>query len=245
MKLKLYVVFCLMCVMVSFGADTTAANLAKWTGDLNLGVAWTSGNTDTMNLSFSFNANKKFSSRLEWKNKGSFLYNKTNDVLSAESLGATSRINWSLSKRFYLFGELHGNRDVFKDYYSQLIPGIGAGFNIIAKKKVELSLHGGLSQIITRYKSDNRTDNYIGLRFGNHFLWKFSSFAELKESAEFTENLENRGGHLFKYEVKLSASLARNWALSVTLNHRFDSNPSQAHIKKGDTQLITGVTHKF
>jgi putative salt-induced outer membrane protein YdiY len=217
----------------------------KWSGDMSLGFAMTRGNSETLSISFSFGLEKKFSDKLEWLNSGFYLYNQQKNKKSAESIGFATRLNWLKSKRFYSYYEFQFLRDIFKGYNYRLIPGAGLGYKLVELKSFGFSLYGGLTRVITRYKSTSNTESFTGVKVGDQLAWKFTSTAELNQMAEFISSLSKPEEFFIRFEAGLAASISKKWALSFSFVYTYDSNPPKIEIKKNDAALIGGINYKF
>ncbi len=226
------------------GTEENKVNL-KWSGHMSLGVAMTKGNSETLNVSFSFDINKNFEDKLEWRNTGFYLYNSKQETKSAESMGLTSRLNWLKSKGFYSYVEFQVLRDIFKDYNYRLTPGLGFGYGFIESKKVKYSMYVGLNQVITRYISSEMHESHAGVKLGDQLTWKLSSTTELKQKAELVYTLSASKKYFFRFETGIAAAITKRSALSFSFVNSFDSAPSKTGIKKNDYRLMSGINFKF
>lgn len=217
----------------------------KWSGDMSLGLAMTKGNSDTLNVSFSFALNKKFGKKLEWRNSGFYLYHSEKKIKSAESLGLTSRLNWLKNKRFYSYVEFQALRDIFKDYNYRLTPGLGLGYKILESKKLKYTMYAGLNQVITRSISTKLHESYAGVKVGDQLTWKISSTTELNQKAEYIYRISELKKYFFRFETGIAAAITKRWALSVSFVNSYDSSPSKTGIKKNDYTLVAGINFKF
>jgi putative salt-induced outer membrane protein YdiY len=217
----------------------------KWSGDMSLGGAMTRGNSETLSVSFSFGLKKKLSDKLEWLNSGFYLYNQDANKKSAESMGFSTRLNWLKRNRFYSYYEFQILRDIFKYYNYRLIPGAGLGYKLVELKSVGFTLYGGLTQVITKYKSKSGTESFTGVKVGNQLAWKFTSTAELNQMVEFISNLLKLEEIFIRIEVGLTVAVSKKWALSFSFLNTYDSNPPKMEINKNDAALIAGINYKF
>ncbi len=208
-------------------------------------MAMTKGNSDTLNVSFSFGLNKNFGEKLEWRNSGFYFYNSERRKKSAESLGLTSRLNWSRGKRFYSYVEFQVLRDIFKDYNYRFTPGLGVGYKILESKKLEYSIYAGLNQVITKYISTEMHESYAGVKLGDQLIWKISSSTKLNQKAEIVCRISALKKYFFRFETGIAAAITKRWALSVSFVNSYDSAPSNTGIKKNDYTLMTGINFKF
>ncbi len=212
---------------------------------MSLGFAMTRGNSETLSVSLSFGLKKKFNDKLEWLNSGFYLYNQDESKKSAESIGFTTRLNWLKSKRFYSYYEFQFLRDIFKDYNSRLIPGAGLGYKLVELKSFGFTLYGGLTHVITKYKSTSSTESFTGVKVGDQLAWKFTSTIELNQMVEFISSLSKLEEFFIRSKMGLAAAVSKKWALSFSFVNTYDSNPPKMGIKKNDAVLIAGINYKF
>jgi len=218
---------------------------AGWSGDFSFAFALTRGNSDTTNLSASFNANRKLAPEFEWLNSGYLLKGEKDGDKTAESMGATTRLNWSHTSRIFSYYEVQALRDTFKDYRYRLMPGVGAGYKLLVEKDRTLDLYGGLSWVMTKYESTGDTDDFLGIRMGDKFAWKFSPTAEFKQVLELTFDSGDLGRYFARFEAGLAANLTREWAVTVTFIDAYDSEPVGPGIKQNDITMLAGISKKF
>lgn len=251
LKIPLFLFILLLTFGLTWGTTETKKENTEdkpnleWSGDMSLGIAMTKGNSDTLNISFSFDLNKNFSKKLEWRNSGFYLYNSEKRKKSAESLGLTSRLNWLKNKRFYSYIEFQALQDIFKDYKYRLTPGLGLGYKILESKKVKSSLYAGLSQVITKYISTEQHESYAGVKLGDQLTWNISPSTKLNQKAEFIYRVSELKKYFFRFEAGIAAAITKRWALSASFVNSYDSNPSKAGLKKNDYTLVTGINFKF
>ncbi len=217
----------------------------KWHGDLTVGASLVTGNASTSTFTIAFKADKTFRQSFEWFNSGSFLTSEADGEKTAEKIVASSRVNWIFRPHIYLFAEIQGMRDKFKDYRYQYLPAVGLGYKVIDAKKLQLSVYSGITLRIVKYFQSGSEEEDLGLKVGNRFLWKFSQTAELQQSLEWVPEFADFSDHFLQAEVSLSASLGGHWAISISISETYDSAPLSPDIKKSDTTLTAGITKKF
>ncbi len=207
------------------GQEKNEPKKKKWSGDMNLGVAMTRGNSETLTVSFSFGLKRESSKRLEWLNSGFYLYNRDENKKTAESMGFTTRLNWLKNKRFYSYYEFQVLRDIFKDYNYRLIPGVGLGYKLVELKSFGFALYGGLTRVITNYKSRSGTEGFTGVKVGDRLTWKITATTELNQTAEFISSLSNLEEFFIRFEAGLAAAISKKWASFYSLRPSSPGRP--------------------
>ena len=234
-------------IMVLLVPFTIAAGeiTEEWSGDFSFAFALTRGNSDTTNVSASFHADRTLGEGFEWLNSGYYLTGDKDGEETAESMGASTRLNWSHTPRLFSYYEVQGLRDTFKDYNYRVMPGAGAGYKFLQEKDMTLDFYGGLNWVLTKYESSGDTDDFLGLKVGDKFAWKFSPTAEFKQVLELTFDSGDLGRYFARFEAGVAANLTKEWAVTVTFIDAYDSEPMAPGIKKNDVTMLAGISKKF
>jgi len=240
MRMSLIVLALLVPVFLS--ADEPPAG---WSGDFSFAFALTRGNSDTTSVSASFHADRTLAPGFEWLNTGTYLTGEKDGDKTAESMGASTRLNWAHTPRVFSYYELQALRDTFKDYNYRLMPGVGAGYKLLKEADRTLDLYGGLSWVMTKYKSTGETDDFLGLRMGDKFSWKFSPTAEFKQMLELTFDSGDLGRYFARFEAGVAANLTKEWAVTVTFIDAYDADPIGPGVKQNDVTMLAGISKKF
>ena len=125
------------------------------------------------------------------------------------------------------------------------MPGVGAGYKLLVEKDRTLDLYGGLSWVITKYESTSDTDDFLGIKMGDKFAYKFSPTAEFKQVLELTFDSGDLGRYFARFEAGVAASLTKDWAVTVSFIDAYDSDPIAPGIKKNDITMLAGISKKF
>ena len=226
-------------------AEEAQEDPMKWKGDLALGISVEQGNTDKSSFSFSFSADKLFSEKLEWKNKGVFLGGRSEGKTDSQSLDIRSALKWNHSERFFTHYEIPILHDRFKNYRYRLTPNIGVGYTVIQSEKSELALKSGFSETITKFYDSGDMDSFPGLFARNDFKWKISASAELTQMANVNLDLSDTSHYLVHLELTLVTSIIGGWGIKLAVIDKYDSKPESADIKKNDMTFLTNISYKF
>jgi len=235
----------LMILPISGLAEEGEEDPLKWKGDLALGISVAQGNTEKSSLSFSYTADKKFSDKIEWNNKGIFLGGKSEGKTDSQSLEVRSALKWNHSDRFFTHYEIPVLHDKFKNYSYRITPNIGVGYMVVKTEKSELALKTGLSETFTKFYDTGNTDSYTGLFARNDFKWKISESAEFTQMANVNLDLSNTSHFLARLELTLVTSIVGGWGIKISLIDNYDSEPETEGIKKNDLTFLTNLSYKF
>ncbi len=226
-------------------AQDENALLPKWNGDASLGLSLSRGNSDTTNFSIAINAAGRLSDKIEWVNSLLFLFGQTDKLTNTETYQLASRINWTHSGRFFSYYDVQAIRDHFKNYSYRILPGIGAGYKLVADETVTLALSGGLSEVFTRYQDSKENESFLGIVVGNQFVWKISDSSEFNQKWEWNFDTSQSDHYLSNLEANLITNLIKNWAVKLTVLNRTDSQPVGDGVKKNDFSFLAAISLKF
>jgi putative salt-induced outer membrane protein YdiY len=88
------------------------------------------------------------------------------------------------------------------------------------------------------------TDNYLSIRFGQHYDYKLSETAMLWQSLEFLPRADDFENYLFNAEAGVEAALTAMLNLRFVLQDRYNSEPPPG-LEKNDVAVITALVFKF
>lgn len=224
---------------------SVSVNADGFYGDASFGLSSTSGNTDTMSLSFTFNANTKIDNSKIWFNKGSYLKAEQDGNDTADSMMFNSKLQWTHSKRFFSYYEVGFLKDKFKNYDYRITPSIGLGYVLFDEGNKILKFTAGFSEVMISYSNNSNSDNYGALTFGNEFRWKISSSADFAQNLKITSDMSEFDNYFLAFEMNLSVAINKTWGVKLSFTDNYDNQPTSPEIKKNDTIFIAGITYKF
>jgi putative salt-induced outer membrane protein YdiY len=238
-------------VVISLGlfglAEEPKEEPPHWKGDTSVGLSLARGNSRSSSFSFTFSADGPINQAktLLWFNKAIYLFGESEGETSADNLLVSTRLDWQHTPRLYSYYELQGLRDRFKNYSYRIIPAVGVGYKVIARKMVTLGLDAGLSEVFTEYYDSGDTDNYLGLKLGEDLVWKIAETSEFNEKLEIDPDLSDFSRYFLRFETNLIAAIAQSWAVKLTFIDTYDSQPVGIGIEKNDIAFIAGLSRKF
>ena len=241
---------CAFLAVLSLGLSGLAEEAKEpphWKGDVSLGLSLARGNSRSTSFSFTFAAAGPInnSNTMIWTNKAMYLFGEMEGKTSAESLFASSRIDWLHTGQLYSYYELQGIRDRFKNYSSRALPAVGLGYKVIAQEKVTLGLDGGLALVLTKYYDTGDTDSYMALKIGQQLVWKIAQTSEFNEKLEVIPKISDFGWYFLRWEADLVTAITGSWSVKLTFIDTYDSKPVGLGIKKNDIAFIAGLSRKF
>lgn len=217
---------------------------APLTGSVSVALGVTSGNKETVSLNGSYDLKFDPKTRNVVKSSGLFLYGKTDGQLSNEQYGLSVRDEYSVSRRAFLFGELRYLHDRFKGISSLVAPTAGAGYKVVDRKDMSLSLSAGAGAVVEQdYGLDRKTIGAVS--FEERFSRKLSAAASVGQSVSVLWDAADFGNGLYLVGVNLSSTLVGRAQLKVEVLDSYKTRPPLATLKRNDVALLTGIVVKF
>lgn len=156
--------------------------ISKWSGKVSAGLTVRSGNTEQVD----YNAQARLQRRTP-ATRFSFDYigniSETDGLESANNHRANSEFDVWLSRRLFLVVPgVEYYRDPFQNLEHRLTAGVGAGYDLIDRPKLEWNITAGPAYQRTYYVSvqpgEDDVKDTAALTFGTHFDWDVTSRVE-------------------------------------------------------------------
>ena len=219
-----------------FAADMEPST---WSGNVELGLIITSGNTETESI----NAKAKaITDREKWRHTltAEALQTSTSSDTTADKFFLAGKSDYKISKLSYFFATVNYEKDKFGGYDYQTNEAIGYGQRVIDKKSLFLELEAGLGARQSELKLGGSTDEFV-VRTAGSLEWKLSDTSKFNQdlSIAFGEDSTDT-----KSVSSLTANIAGSLAMkiSLTLNNKSDVPDG---FKKTDTETAVTLVYGF
>ena len=158
-----------------------------WTGEAELGVVLTSGNTETQSVSGK--AKVGYEQR-KWRHTATFeaLNTRDEDATTAERYTLTGKSDYKVTERQYLFGLVTYDADRFSGFDYQLSEALGYGVKAIDRDSLKLDLEAGAGARQSKLEESGDTENEGIVRLAGNLAWNIG------ETSEFTQALNSEIG---------------------------------------------------
>ena len=234
---QLYLIPLLFVSLISNAATEGASSF--WSGDIEVGAVFTSGNTEQSN----FKLRTDFA-REEGKTKHSFHA----DTFSAETDGDKTanrtylfyRYDYSLDEKQRIFGRLAYEDDEFSGFDTQIDATTGYNRTLFQEENWFLTAEAGIGARFTEFETgEDNTEALI--RLAGFYEWNISENALFKQFIGF-----ELGDELTttRSETSLEATIVGNLAMKLAINvkHNSDVLPGK---EKTDTESTVKVVYRF
>jgi putative salt-induced outer membrane protein len=220
--------------------------LEGWTGQGDIGVSFTTGNSKNTNIYAGIGLTKE---SLKWRHNVTALADlqKNNGVKNREKFGLTFQSSYKFNERLYAYGLLGWERDPYQGYSRRLTESLGIGYRVIAEDNMTWDIEGGPALRQTRFVVSAppfpfiANKNVLAGRVASNFMYKFSDRLVFTNA---TGGLFNKGSDSLYSRSLLSASLTDH----ITAGFGFDATHETqvtAPTKKTDTTTRFTLGYKF
>lgn len=212
----------------------TDAPLSKWSGDAELGVIITTGNTSTRNVNAKF---KLENERRRWHHTFTADYLRASDSgnLTAQRGVAALKSDYNLSEISYVVGTLRYENDQFSGYAYRVSGTAGYGRRLIKTPTIALDGEAGAGARHSKLDDGSREDDGI-VRLAVNFGWKLSPTSEFREDV-FTEAGQNNAHS--ESHTSLKVKVNGNFAMKLGVLVKHDTVVPAGKVK---TDTLTSVT---
>lgn len=213
-----------------------------WSGNVFLGGAQQSGNTDRMSLTFGADAVRR---GLEDRFSLTFLYNyaeEDGEVTTRNAYGAM-KYDYFFTPRFYGLLSVELLNDKFKDLNLRAIVGPGVGYQIWEDARKALALEAGIAYF-SEDRRDGEDDSWFTARLAAVFRYELTSWLRFTDTLILYPQLESVGDYTLRNDAALITALGSSWALRLGNIWERDSDPPSG-IKKDDFKTSLALQYSF
>ncbi len=221
--------------------------LERWTGGADIGLALTSGNSDTTNLAIGL-AMTRVTPRDKTNIYAASVYSRDSTDGESRTVANTIRggvrYDRDINRRWFGYGFVDLEHNGLQDLTLRLVPGGGLGYHAIRNERTQLDLLGGLAWNREYFKGDFNDRSSAEAQAGQTLSHRFNSRVSLKEQLFIFPNLTNGGEFRINFDTALVTDITRRIGWQVTLSDRYLSNPPPG-FEKNDLLLTTGLKIKL
>lgn len=220
-------------------AETKDPEFGTWKGNVELGIVYTTGNTETETTS----AKAKAATETEdWRHTIKYESLKSADqgTTTAERYVVNGQSDYKLDKKNFFFVMLNYENDRFSGYDYRITEAIGFGRRVLDEPNLTLDLEIGPGARQSKLET-GETENEGMVRGAGRLNWKIS------ESSNFTEDLTVDAGEdstVTKSVSALSAQINGSLATKITYTIKNTSDVPPG-VEKTDTETSVTLVYKF
>lgn len=222
----------------------------KWRYALGAGASATSGNSDTTKLNI--NADGVRATELDkWSLFGRLLYGRTDGDTTDDLLELRGRYDRNFDTSWFGFGSGEFLRDRPSNLSGRASAAGGVGYHVFKTDENRWDVFGGLGYSHESYydaklvAGEVRSNyGYAELLMGEESTHRLTDTTSFKQRFVVYPNLTNSGEFRTVFDAGLAVSINKTLSLTVTLSHRYNSDPGEG-LSKDDASLVAGLAAKF
>ncbi len=221
--------------MAMVGVASAQAGDASWSGEAELGVVATSGNTETQTINAKAKAENE---RDQWRHKLALeaLNTENGGATSAERYNFSGQSNYKLTERQSLFGIVTYENDRFSGYDSRTTEALGYGARVVAQENLKLDIEAGLGARQSKLTVSGDTENEGVVHLAGNLAW------DVSKTSHFTQELVSDIGEDSTVTKSVTALKTQiNGSLAMKLSYTL-KNTSKVPTGKEKTDTETAVT---
>ena len=142
-----------------------------WDGKGQVGLYAHTGNTQDGGVAVALNLDRD---GLRWRHDIAILadYQQENGAATKQKYSAGYESDYKVTKRFYVYGVLYGEQDIFAGIQSRYSESLGVGYRFIDGKTMKFGLEAGPAVRQTAYVGEPGLDT-VDIRLAGDFSWTF------------------------------------------------------------------------
>ncbi|MGE0042436.1 MAG: YdiY family protein [Vicinamibacterales bacterium] len=215
-----------------------------WNGSLAVGVALTSGNTDTSTFNVSYDVGRDTGGRLTLTSSGLLIRGSKDGELTVDKSSLDARADYRLADGISVFGQTSYLRDRFKEIEALVAPTLGVAYQVVETPRTSFAVDSSLGLVFERNTGRlARTDG--ALAAGETFAFKVSDNATLSHGATGLWKLADLGDALYTLNVGITASITDRTELKAELQDQYKSRPPTLGLVKNDVSILLSFVYKF
>ncbi len=170
-------------------------------------------------------------------------YGKTDGVLSDNRMGGSSKTDFDLSRKFYVYNLGSAFYDEIRLINRHYEDGPGLGYHWITRTNFLVNLELGANYQVEERSDNTRTESFY-TRVGEDVTWKITKQMNFTEKAEYFAQSDYATQFRARFEATVSYALLLNVSLNFSLVDTYDTQPT-ASVPNNDLQVHTSLGVKF
>lgn len=195
---------------------------------------------------------KMFSDRFKNTFDYQATYGRTDGVLSANRMDGSSKTDFEIGKKLFVYNVIGGGYDEIRKINLQYEVGPGLGYRLLNRSNFVVNAEAGMNYQVQYLETEfgtEETSKRVSLRLAQDVAWTISEKLSFDEKLEFYPNLEQLGEFRLRLEMNLRYSLWQGAAgqsiyLALTLLDIYETQPASG-ISKNDLQIRSSIGVSF
>ena len=237
----------------------------KWRVAAGLGIAVTSGNSQSSTLNATAEASRTTdNSKLSLTGRGLYAKSKSTDAVTGERKTNVTGLNWAvgaqydrdLDPQYFAFGRYDHMADRPANISARDSTYLGFGRHLIRSEAHTFDVSAGLGYAQDKYINSITVSGEQRQEYGRieglvseASTHKLTQTTSLRQKFGIFPNLKDSGEYRAMFDGGVAVTISSNMSLTMGLTYRYDSNPgvdgTGRALKKGDSAFVTGLSVKF
>ena len=241
---RVVVCVCLTVVAVQPAAAQAPAPPHKiWDVAASVGIAATSGNSDTSQFNAAYDLTYDPLTRNIVKSTALFLRGTTEGEVSAERFLFNVRDEYKLNDRTYVFGNNLYLRDRFKSIsYLDAVTG-GIGYKLVASDRTKLDVDGGAGGVWEKNRGLELKSSGA-VTAGEKLQHQLTSTTTLTQSVTGLWKTNDVEDALYTFGAGVAVAVSSRIQLKFEVVDVFKNKPPTADVKKNDVATVVAIVFK-
>ena len=214
----------------------------EWTSSFDLGVSYTSGNSENLLVTASLTVDKEFGDNNEFFANITYAYGEDDDTTTTDEILLTASWKKLFDPKNYAGIRLDGRHDSLADidYRVGITPLIGHYF--VRTEDKQLSVETGMGY--TWEEQGGEEDNFLNLYFGQRFEIWVTDYTRVFQSFSFFGPVDDFSDYRLIGELGLETYLSQDLSFKVFVQDKFENTPAAGR-EQNDIKVISGISYKF
>lgn len=170
-------------------------------------------------------------------------YGKTDGLLSDDRMYGSSKTDFDLNKRSYVYNLGGAGYDQIRKIDLHYEVGPGFGYHVVKLTNLVLNTEFG-ANYQAQYQSDQTQSKLFFFRLAENSALTLNPRFSVDEKFEFFPRYDDWEKYRFRFETNLRYTLLGNLFFVVTVTDQYDTQPAQG-VAKNDLQLRSSISLKF
>ncbi|MGE3275043.1 MAG: YdiY family protein [Vicinamibacterales bacterium] len=215
-----------------------------WTGSLSVGIALTSGNTDTSTFNAAYELEHDAGGRTTFKSTGLHIRGSKDGDLTVDKTALGVRADYRLVDGLSAFGQTNYLRDRFKEIENLIAPTVGLSYEVAKTERVEFSVDSSVGLVFEQNTGRlTRTDGAVAA--GEKLELQVTETARVTHSVSSLWKVADFGDALYTLTAGIAASVTENSELKAELQDSYKTRPPTLGLVKNDVSILLSFVYKF
>ena len=216
-----------------------------WTGSVNVGGIFASGNTESTTFGVSADARMQSGPN---RYMGKLFYNYTedgnNNVTTQDNRGLELEYNRFFNDRLYGLAQGSYYVDEIIGLNARTTLGVGAGYQIINEEHLQWDGELGVSFVDEDFENDVDDNDFTAARLATGLDWIVNEQVTYGQDLTFLQSLDESDDYIITNDSRVSVKLSESMVASLQYLFNYDNTPP-AGFDEDDHRFIATVGWTF